>query len=675
MPDGLGWIGPELERLERDGLRRRPPSLSSPPGPEVVIGGRRVIQLCSNDYLGLAGDPRLAQAAAEAAHRWGAGSGASRLVSGTTDLHRGLEEALARHKGCEDAALFSSGYLANVGTIAALVGRGDAVFSDELNHASIVDGCRLSGARVVVFGHADAADLEGRLAATPARRRLLVTDTIFSMEGDRAPIEEIAEACRRHDAMLMVDDAHATGVLDPRLAGPGGSGAGVVMSTLSKALGSAGGFVAGSRDLVEWLRNRARTYGFDTAPAPAAVAAAATALRIAEAEPERARGVLAAARELAAGLRSLGYTVREPAAAIVPVVVGEATHAMALSARLLDAGVFVPAIRPPSVPAGTARLRVTVTATHTADHLAAALEAFAAVRPAARPAGRRAAPPATPGVDERILRAGGVFVTGTGTGVGKTVVAAALARTLGAAGLAVAAMKPVQTGTAEGADDLAFIQAAAGLADTCCAAPYALAAPLAPSVAARLEGERVDASAIREAFAALRRDGGAAAVIVEGAGGLLVPVDATTTMADLAGTLALPVLVVARPGLGMLNETALTVEAATRRGLAVVGVVICRYPAHPGLAEATNPAEMERLAAVPLVGVVPELEGLDVDRRRVPFRFDAGPWLAPALGGTFDRPAFLRTCEPARCLPRRSARRDAADPPVVTTKRFARRTF
>ena len=636
MPDPLSWCAGELDRLERQGLRRHPASLSSPQGPEVVIEGKRVLQLCSNDYLGLAADPRLREAAAGASLRWGAGAGASRLVSGTTDLHRSLERALARHKGREDAVLFSSGYLANVGTIAALVGKEDAVFSDELNHASIIDGCRLSGARVVVYRHADPADLQRCLAAVGARRRLVVTDTVFSMEGDRAPLGEIAEVCGRLGAMLMVDDAHATGLLAP--AGPG---AGIVMSTLSKALGSSGGFVAGSGDLVEWLRNRARTYVFDTAPGPAAVAAAAEGLRIVAAEPERARRVLAAARDLADSLGSLGYTVRAPAAAIVPVLVGEGSEAMALSARLLEAGVFVPAIRPPSVPHGTARLRVTVTAAHTEEHLARAVDAFASARPTTRPASVRPRPARSrSGIDPRIRRSGGVFVTGTGTGVGKTVVAAALARTLSAAGLVTAALKPIQTGAVEGADDLGFIRVAGGLPAARCLAPYTLEQPLAPSVAARMEGWQIDPDRILAAFRSLR--GGSDAVVVEGSGGLLVPVDESMDMAGLAAALGLPVLVVAHPGLGTLNETALTVEAATRRGLDVIGVVLSRFPAVPGLAEATNPGEIERMTGVALVGVVPEVRGLDVDRSEVPPAFDAAPWLAPGLGGRFDRAGFLR---------------------------------
>ena len=601
MADPLAWCAGELARLEREGLRRHPATLSSPQGPEVVVGGRWVIQLCSNDYLGLAADPRLRRAAAAAAGRWGAGSGASRLVSGTSEAHRRLEASLARLKGREDAIVFSSGYLANAGTIPALAGRQDVVFSDELNHASIIDGCRLSGARVVVYRHADVAGLERALCSVEARRRLVVTDTVFSMQGDLAPVPDLARVCERHGAMLMVDDAHATGLLEA------GAGAGIVMSTLSKALGSAGGFVAGSRDLVEWLRNRARSYVFDTAPPPAAVGAAIEAVRIIAAEPHRGPDVVAAAARLAQALAGLGYDVGQPSAAIVPVFVGDGPDGMALSSRLLEHGIFVPAIRPPSVPPGTARLRVTVTAAHTEEHLAAAVEAFASVRRGAGPRQPRPHPAPVGGIDPRILGAGGVFVTGTGTGVGKTVVAAALARTLQGAGLAVAAMKPVQTGTSEGADDLAFIRAAGGVPAARCVAPYALRRPLAPSVAARMEDTTLDPGRIVDDFRRLR--GQTDVVVVEGAGGLLVPFSDSTDMADLASALGIPLLVVALPGLGTLNHITLTLEAATTRGLEIAGVVLCGFPAGPGLAEATNPGAIAELA-----GVVPHLAGLDVDR-------------------------------------------------------------
>jgi 8-amino-7-oxononanoate synthase/dethiobiotin synthase len=614
-------------------------AISSAQEPEVTIDGRRVILLCSNNYLGLAADPRVRAAASEAALRWGAGSGASRLVSGTTDLHLELERALAAHKSCEASILFSSGYLANVGTIATLVGSGDVVFSDELNHASIIDGCRLSGAARVVYRHADAADLERGLASSNARRRLVVTDTVFSMDGDLAPLQQIVELCERYDAMLMVDEAHATGVLGSRGAGAVAASAlagrvPVVMGTLSKSLGSAGGFVAGSVDLIELLRNRARAHVFDTAPAPPAVGAAARALEISIRESWRGERARELAGRLSRGLRDLGYDACEPAAAVVPVMVGEPGEAVELSRRLLEQGVFVPAIRPPSVPPGTARLRVTTMATHTDDHLARVLDAFSLVR-----SGRPARPAAV--LPRPAPRS--VFVTGTDTGVGKTVVAAALASLWSRAGRRVGLMKPAQTGVRAGADDARFVVSLAGLNAEDIVVGYELDEALAPSVAARLESVEVDPSALLARLTALRAR--TEAVLVEGAGGLLVQLAEGYCMADLARDARLPVLVVARPGLGTINHTALTVQAARSRDIEVAGVVICDFPDDPGLAEATNPSEIEAASGAEIAGVVPHLEGVDVDRLRFPAAIDPRPWFGPALGGTFDRELFLRSLE------------------------------
>jgi 8-amino-7-oxononanoate synthase len=386
----LAFCGEELARLEEAGLGRRVRALESASEPEVMLDGRRVLCLASNNYLGLAAHPDVVAAAAEAAQRYGAGAGSARLVTGGLVIHDELEGRLAALKGTEAALLFSSGYLANLGTVAALVGPGDAVFSDSLNHASIIDGCRLSKADVHVYRHADADHLAERLTgwrrtAGGGARALVVTDSVFSMDGDAAPLPDIAAACERHGAVLMVDEAHATGVV-----GHGGRGAvagwglegrvGVVMGTLSKSLGAAGGFIAGSADLCAYLRNRARSFVFDTALPPPTVAAALAALDVLEREPERPVRARALAARLATGLRAAGYEVADPAAAVLPVVVGAPDAALGLSARLLDAGVLVTAIRPPSVPEGTSRLRATVMATHTDAQIDRAVAAFAAAR-------------------------------------------------------------------------------------------------------------------------------------------------------------------------------------------------------------------------------------------------------------------------------------------------------
>ena len=370
MSDPLEWIDGELRDLDDAGLRRRLRHRTEPAG--TAVHGR--VNFSSNDYLDLAGDPRVAAAAAAAASRWGAGAGASRLITGGTALHRELEATLAEWKGVEDTVVFSSGYLANTGTISALVSAGDAVFSDELNHASIIDGCRLSGAQICVYPHGDLTALDSLLRQSPARRRLIVTDGIFSMDGDAADLAGLTAVARAHDAMVMVDDAHGCGVLGPdgrgTAAAQGADGVDITVGTLSKAFGSAGGYVAAPADVCELLRNGARGFVFDTALAPPSAGAALEALRIARAEPHRREQALASAKELASGLG-----VGPPAACIVPLVVGDARAAVAMSGRLRDAGLEVVAIRPPSVAPGTARLRFTTTAACTPDDIALAMEA------------------------------------------------------------------------------------------------------------------------------------------------------------------------------------------------------------------------------------------------------------------------------------------------------------
>jgi len=372
----------DLEAIRAAGLYRALRPTQGPVDTWVEIDGRRVLLLCSNSYLGLANHPALAEAAARAARTHGVGAGASRLVSGSMALHHALEERLARLKGAAAALLFPSGYQANIGAVCALAGRGDAIFSDRLNHASIIDGCRLSGAAIHVYPHRDVDALGVLLASTPARRRLIVTDSVFSMDGDHAPLAAIADLAARHDAMVLVDEAHATGVFGP-------TGGGLVealglygavtcqVGTLGKALGCAGAFVAADREVVELLVNRARTFIFTTALPPPVAAAADAALDIVAREPERRARVLALAAALRARLEALGLTVPPGEGPIIPVIAGDSARAVAWSQALLARGVFVQAIRPPTVPRGTARLRVTVMATHTDDDLAHAAAAFA----------------------------------------------------------------------------------------------------------------------------------------------------------------------------------------------------------------------------------------------------------------------------------------------------------
>ncbi len=380
--DPLAWVTPELEDLRQHYLLRTLTDFEAAPEPEIIYQGRRYLLLASNNYLGLATDPRVLNGAQDALRRYGASTAASRLISGSTILHRELEAELAALKGAEAAILFSSGYLANLGTIGALVGPGDTIFCDRLNHASIVDAAFLSRARLVVYHHNDVDHLDSLLERHSARRRLIVTDSVFSMDGDLAPLPDLCDLAERWGCMLMADEAHATGVLGAR-----GGGAiehfglrgrvPIIMGTLSKALGSVGGFVAGSRRLVDYLRNRARTFMFDTALAPSAAGAAQAALRVVRVEAERRDWLQRIVRVLADELADLGYRVGPPQAAIIPVHVGDTESALALAAGLRERGVWAPAIRPPAVPRGTARIRVTLMATHTQAHLERAISAFA----------------------------------------------------------------------------------------------------------------------------------------------------------------------------------------------------------------------------------------------------------------------------------------------------------
>ena len=362
-------LAERLEELESKGLRRRLRLIEGPQGPRVLLDGRPVLLLCSNNYLGLADHPRLRRAAADAALSLGTSAGASRLISGSMSIHAELEARLAEFKGTEAALLFGSGYLANTGAIAALAGRGEVVFSDELNHASIIDGCRLAGAETFVYRHADVEHLEWGIRRSAGTAALIVTDGVFSMDGDIAPLEDLAALARRHDCRLMVDEAHATGCI-----GPGGRGSvaaaglsgevDVIVGTLGKALGGYGAYVCGSRRLADFLVNSARPFIFSTAPSPPAVAAASAAIELLVERPKRVERLRANSAALRAGLRSEGLEPIGDETQIVPLVIGEADDAMALCERLLADGVFAQAIRPPTVPPGTCRLRLTVMATH-----------------------------------------------------------------------------------------------------------------------------------------------------------------------------------------------------------------------------------------------------------------------------------------------------------------------
>ncbi|CAG0977536.1 glycine C-acetyltransferase [Geobacteraceae bacterium] len=377
----------ELEALKTQGLHRRMRCIAGSQGSRVVVDGKEALLLCSNNYLGLADHPRLAEAAIRAVERYGTGSGASRLVSGTMELHEALEERLARFKGTEAALVFNSGYAANSGIIPALAGKGDLVFSDRLNHASIVDGCLLSRATMVRYPHNDMAALRRLLERhETAGRRLIVTDGVFSMDGDMAPLRELAALKREFGALLMVDDAHGTGVL-----GATGRGSaelqGVMteidihMGTLGKALGSFGAYAAASGEIVDYLANRARSFIFSTSLPPAVLAASLAAIDLID-SPEGAALRQRLKRNTAFfrdSLGAAGFDTMGSETQIVPLFVGRAEQTMTFTSRLLEEGVFAQGIRPPTVPAGTCRLRCTLMATHGEEDLARAAELIAGI--------------------------------------------------------------------------------------------------------------------------------------------------------------------------------------------------------------------------------------------------------------------------------------------------------
>jgi len=364
-------------------LRRVSSRVEAVDGGRVRMGGRWLISLSSNNYLGLTQHPRVIAAAQESIARYGTGSGSARLIGGNLPPHEELEQELARFKQAEDCLLFSTGYMANLGVVTALVGPGDLVIGDRLNHASLIDACRLSGAAFRVYPHGDARRLEEALRRRRGhyRRTLVVTEGVFSMDGDLPPLREIAETARRHDAWLLLDDAHGTGVF-----GPGGRGSlehfgirpeGILqMGTLSKALGSLGGYLAGPRVVVELLRNRARSFIYTTALPPGCAAAALEGLRVLQSEPDLRRRLWENVRIWTAGLRGLGLDLISDAGPIVPVRVGSNRETMALAQALEEAGLYAPGIRPPTVPEGSARIRTSLTALHTEQEMGQALEAF-----------------------------------------------------------------------------------------------------------------------------------------------------------------------------------------------------------------------------------------------------------------------------------------------------------
>jgi 8-amino-7-oxononanoate synthase len=374
-------LQPELARRRRASLYRYRRLLATPQGPEVVVDGRPMLNFSSNDYLGLAADPRLAKAFSQGAERWGCGAGAAHLVTGHTDAHHRLEEALADFTGRERALLFSSGYMANLAVLSTLAGRGDTVVGDRLNHASLIDGARLAGARLRRYAHNDPARA-ARLLEEARGEKVLAVDGVFSMDGDLAPLPELARLCREQDAWLVVDDAHGLGLLGKRGRGSmehWGLDQGqvpVLMGTLGKALGTAGAFVAGSEALVETLIQQARTYVFTTAPPAALAEATLLGLELVEQEGWRRERLQQLVSRFRVGAAERGLPLASSSTPIQPLIAGTAEKALAWSRHLEGHGILVTAIRPPTVPEGSARLRITFTAIHEDEHLQQLLQAL-----------------------------------------------------------------------------------------------------------------------------------------------------------------------------------------------------------------------------------------------------------------------------------------------------------
>jgi glycine C-acetyltransferase len=383
MNDPLAYLGEQLEAWKRAGTYQRLRVLESESAAESRFDGKDVINLASNNYLGLTTHPKLREAALEATRRYGVGSGAVRTISGTMSLHMQLEERIARFKNVEACVVFQSGFAANAGTVAAVLTPEDHIVSDELNHASIIDGCRLSRAKIHVFPHKDTAAAERKLAELDGQpgRKLLITDGVFSMDGDIGPLPGLVEAAEKHGAIMMVDDAHSSGVL-------GRNGRGTIdhfglhgrvhiqVGTLSKAIGVLGGYVCGSRALIEFLYHRARPFLFSTSHPPAVAASCMAAFDVLEEEPERIQALWDNTRYFKRGLGAAGFNTGVSETPITPVIVGEARTAHALSAALFEEGVLATGIGFPTVPEGKARVRTIVTATHTRAELDRALEVF-----------------------------------------------------------------------------------------------------------------------------------------------------------------------------------------------------------------------------------------------------------------------------------------------------------
>lgn len=612
-------LAAELRALQAAGRRRDLAAIDA--AAEALHGTRAPGQraahdFTSNDYLGLSTDPRVIAAARLALDVHGAGGGAARLLGGGSVAPE-LEAAVAAWQGAEAALLFPTGYQANVGLLTALTSADDVVFSDALNHASLIDGMRLAKARRVVFPHIAADDqgapaalaqLERDLARSAgARRRLIVTESVFSMDGDRADLDALNELARTYDAWLIVDEAHAVGLLGEEARGlvtPAHDRVAARVVTGGKALGSAGALVVGSQNLIDVVLNRARSFIFTTAPPPSLAASLFAAVEVVRREPEAAARCLAGARRLATAL-----DLPTPAAAIVPIPIGAEQDAVAAQAHLATLGFDLRAVRPPTVPTGTCRLRAVCHAWQTEadiDALVAALKAWLANQPPTTPT-EPSAPFASPRPFTRAERQPALFVTGTDTDAGKTVAAALLCRAFTHLRAGVAYWKPVQTGSDSDSETVARL---AGLAPHQLQRPaWHLPKPASPHEAAEDQGVTLAPARLAEGLDGLRRMA-PAPLVVELAGGLFVPFTSPSkgappiTQLDWLAAERPELVLVARSGLGTLNHTMLSLEALRARHLTPRAILLLGEP-HP-----SNARTLRAWSGLPLLEV-PRFDPLD----------------------------------------------------------------
>lgn len=592
---------------------------SGPSRVTVTLDGQELTSFCSNDYLGMACDPALEQAAAEAWSRSGFGAGASRLLGGTLPEHLALEARLAALVKAEAALLFPSGYQANLGAITALAGPGDLIVADRAVHASLIDACRLSRAKLALFPHSDLGRADNclRRLGPHARRRLLVTESLFSMDGDISALPDLAALARANDAALVVDEAHAIGSLGPQGAGMCahfGVTPDVLVGTLGKAIGASGAFVAGPVALRSYLVNSARSFLFTTAvPPPVAAAALAAVDIIASREGDLLRRSL---RENSAQLRAaLGLPQHALAAPIVPLILGDDETAVLASTHLRARGFLVPAIRPPTVREGTARLRITLSAQHTPEQVAA-LAASLADLPAL-PSTTRPLHPASPSPPAPIASApaslavpppkSGILLLGTDTNVGKSTVAVALLHLLRSRGHRPMPFKPVETGIASAPSDAARLRAACGRPDLplSLVCPLSFPDPVAPAAAAASAGVIITLQLLLEATGSALAHG--APLLVETAGGLLTPYGDHLTSCDLAQALGFPVLLISRNALGTVNHTALALAEIRRRSLPLLGTILVTTQSSSTPDQPTNSRLITELTGHAPLGVLPYL--------------------------------------------------------------------